>query len=131
MSRDEGVSTRADMAEAQEAARQFAAILAATSQYKAFALARQQLQHDAEAQRAIQDFQRQQHYVQMTQIWGTVTEADVQELRRLHEALMRIPTVQEYVHGQEELARTCQAVAHIISEIIGTDFVPHRSGCCG
>jgi len=131
MSPNEEWMTKATQAEARQAARQFAAVLAATPQYKSFDLASRQLQHDAEAQQAIRDFQQKQRVLQMMQMWGAISQADEHELHRLHQRMMDIPSVRHYVHCQEELGGICRQVAQVIGEVIGTDFVPQRSGCCG
>ncbi|MFB0545862.1 MAG: YlbF family regulator [Anaerolineae bacterium] len=127
----EECTVEVSQAEAREAARLFAGILAATPQYEGFDLARRQLQQDATAQQAIRDFQQKQQHLQMMQMWGAISESDQHELHRLHERMMEISSVQRYVNCQEELARMCREVAQVISEAIGTDFVPQRSGCCG
>ena len=129
--RNEEGPAEVTQAKAREAARQFASSLAAAPQDKSFDLARQQLRQDAMGQQATQDFQRQQQYLLMMQTWGTVSQADQDELQRLYERMMEIPTVQRYVHCQEELARMFQEVALLIGQVIGTDFPPQRSGCCG
>lgn len=118
-------------AEAREAARKFANVLASTPQYKSFNLAQHQLHQDTTAMQAIREFQHKQQYLQMLQTWGEFSETDEHELHQLYERMLEIPSVQHYVRCQEELALMCREVAQIISELIGTDFVPQRSGCCG
>lgn len=131
MLRNEEWMTEATQAEARQSARQFAGILAATPQYESFDLARRQLQQDTTALQAVREFQQKQQDLQMMQMWGAISQADQHELHRLHERMMDIPSVQHYVHSQEELASICRQVAQVIGEVIGTDFVPQRSGCCG
>jgi len=116
---------------AREAARKFANVLAATPQYESFNRARHQLHQDATAMQAIREFQQKQQYLQMIQTWGENSEADEHELHQLYDRMMEIPSVQHYVHCQEELALMCREAAQVIGEVIGTDFVPQRSGCCG
>lgn len=130
MLRNEAWTTEAT-AEARQAARQFASVLAGTPQYESFDLARRQLQQDTTALQAIREFQQKQQDLQMMQMWGAISQTEQQELHRLHERMMEIPSVQHYVHAQEELASICRQVAQVIGEVIGTDFVPQRSGCCG
>jgi cell fate (sporulation/competence/biofilm development) regulator YlbF (YheA/YmcA/DUF963 family) len=131
MLRNEEWMTEATQFEPRQAVRQFASVLVGTPQYESFDLARRQLQQDTTAQQAVRDFQQKQQYLQMMQMWGGINEADQHELHRLHERMMDIPSVQHYVHSQEELASICREVAQLIGEAIGTDFVPQRSGCCG
>lgn len=116
---------------AREAARKFANVLATTPQYESFTRAQHQLHQDTTAMQAIREFQRKQQYLQMMQTWGEISEADEHELHQLYDRMMEIPSVQQYVHCQEELALMCRAAAQVIGEVIGTDFVPQRSGCCG
>lgn len=131
MLRNEEWMTEATQAEARQAARQFASMLASTPQYKSFDLARRQLQQDTTALQAVREFQQKQQDLQMMQMWGAISQADQHELHRLYERMMDIPSVQHYVHSQEELASICRQVAQLIGEVIGADFVPQRSGCCG
>ncbi|MGQ9584787.1 MAG: YlbF family regulator [Anaerolineae bacterium] len=131
MLRTEEQTVNVSQIKAREAARQFASALVHTPQYQSFDLARRQLQRDTVALQVIHEFQQKQQDLQMMQMWGAISEADQHELHRLHEQMMHIPSVQDYVHSQEELGRICRGVAQVIGETIGTDFVPQRSGCCG
>nr|MBC7243787.1 YlbF family regulator [Chloroflexota bacterium] len=129
--RNEGVITAAAVAKEAKEFRDFTNALMYTPEYRAFDLARQQLRQDAVALRAIQDFQEKQQYLQMMQMWGTISQNDQDELQRLYESMMQIPAVQDYVHCQEELAKMFRQVARLISECIGTEFPPQQSSCCG
>lgn len=120
-----------DPTEAKEAARRFASVLAATPQYASFDVARRQIHQDTAASQAIRDFQQKQQYLEMLQTWGEISEADEEELHQLYDRMLEIPSVQQYIRCQNELAIMCREVAQVISDIIGTDFVPQRSGCCG
>lgn len=127
---EKGIAS-ANQAGMSEELQQFLNALMSTPQYKDFDLARQQLRQDALALQAIRDFEQKQQYVQMMQKWNGVNESDRDELQRLYEQMMEIPTVQHYAHCQEKLAWMFREVALFIGEIIGTDFPPKRSSCCG
>ncbi|MGC8786017.1 MAG: YlbF family regulator [Anaerolineae bacterium] len=127
----EGGTTSAAQVRTAKEFQEFTKALMSTPQYQRFDLARQQLRQDSAALQAIQDFQQKQQYLQMMQMWDTISQADRDELQHLYERMMGIPAVQHYVHCQEELAKLFREVAVLIAEGIGTEFPPQRSSCCG
>lgn len=118
-------------AEALQAAREFAAMLAATPGYQAFDQAQLRLRRDAAAQEAIQSFQERQQSLQMMLMLGALSEADRHELQRLQREMLAQPTVRAYVEAQEQLSLLCQEVTGLISEVIGLSFAASCGpGCC-
>ena len=66
----------------KQAARDFAATLAETSQFKAYEEAADRLNQDTEAQRAIAAFEAKQQSLQALLMLNAVSEADQAELRQ-------------------------------------------------
>ncbi|MGA9350788.1 MAG: YlbF family regulator [Anaerolineae bacterium] len=118
-------------AEALQAAREFATVLAETPGYQAFDQAQLRLRRDAAAQEAIRAFQERQQSLQMMLMLGALSAADRDELQRLQRQMLAQPTVQTYVEAQEQLSLLCQEAAGLISEVIGLSFAASCGpGCC-
>ena len=118
-------------AEALQAAREFAAVLAEMPGYQAFDQAQLRLRRDAAAQEAIRAFQERQQSLQMMLMLGALSEADRDDLQRLQREMLAQPTVQAYVETQERLSLLCREVADLISEVIGLSFAASCGpGCC-
>jgi cell fate (sporulation/competence/biofilm development) regulator YlbF (YheA/YmcA/DUF963 family) len=113
--------------QALEAAREFAAALAETTEYQAFEQAQMALQRNEAAQEAIGAFRDRQQALAWQIRFGLASEAERQELERLEQAMLALPAVQAYIQAQEELSRLCSELAGVISNTIGLDF----AGGCG
>jgi len=118
-------------AEALQAAREFAAVLAETPEYQAFDEAQLRLRRDPAAQEAIRAFQERQQSLQMMLMLGALSTADRDELQRLQRQMLAQPAVRAYVEAQEQLSLLCQETAGLISEVIGLSFAASCGpGCC-
>ncbi len=118
-------------AEALQAAREFAAVLAETPGYQAFDEAQLRLRRDPAAQEAIQSFQERQQSLRMMLMLGALSEADRNDLQRLQREMLAQPTVRAYMEAQEQLSLLCQEAAGLISEVIGLSFAASCGpGCC-
>ncbi len=116
---------------ARQAARDFAAALAETPQFKAFEQAAEELQRDQVAQRAIADYTLKQQSLQWMQQLNAVSAQDQAELERLHKAFLGNPTVAAYLKAQEALTTLCQAAGDLLSRQIGLSFAAACGpGCC-
>ena len=113
--------------QALEAAHEFAAALAETTEYRAFEQAQMALQRNEAAQEAIGAFRDRQQALAWQIRFGLASEAERQELERLEQAMLALPAVQAYIQAQEELSRLCSELAGVISNTIGLDF----AGGCG
>jgi cell fate (sporulation/competence/biofilm development) regulator YlbF (YheA/YmcA/DUF963 family) len=80
----------------RQAARDFAAALAETPQFRAYEEAVERLNHDTMAQRAIDAFQAKQQSLQAMLMLNAVSEADKAELQRLQNAFSSVPAVMAY-----------------------------------
>lgn len=115
----------------KQAARDFAATLAETPQFKAYEEAADRLNHDAEAQRAIEAFETRQQSLQALLMLKAVSEADQVELQRLKRAFSSLPAVIAYSQVQANLMTMCQTAADLLSQAIGLDYAAVCGpGCC-
>jgi cell fate (sporulation/competence/biofilm development) regulator YlbF (YheA/YmcA/DUF963 family) len=115
----------------RQAARDFAAALAETPQFRAYEEATERLNHDAEAQRVIDAFQAKQRALQAMLLLNAVSDADKAELQRLQRAFASTPAVVAYAEAQADLMAICQAAADWLSEAIGLNYAAAcGSGCC-
>ncbi len=115
----------------RQSARDFAAALAETPQFKAYEEAAERLNHDVEAQRVIDEFQAKRQALQAQLMLNAVSEADKAELQRLQDAFSSTPAVMAYAQAQADLMMICQAAADWLSEAIGLNYAAAcSSGCC-
>ena len=115
----------------KQAARDFAATLAETSQFKAYEEAADRLNQDTEAQRAIAAFETKQQSLQAMLMLNAVSEADQAELQRLQRAFSSLPAVIAYFQAQADLMTLCQTTGEFLSQVIGLNYATAcGSGCC-
>jgi cell fate (sporulation/competence/biofilm development) regulator YlbF (YheA/YmcA/DUF963 family) len=115
----------------RQAARDFAAVLAETPQFKAYEEATDRLNHDPAAQQAIDAFQAKRESLQALLVLSAVSEADKAELQRLQNAFSSAPAVMAYAQAQTDLMVICQASADWLSQAIGLNYAAAcGSGCC-
>ena len=115
----------------RQAARDFAAVLAETPQFKAYEEATDRLNHDPAAQQAIDAFQAKRESLQALLLLNAVSDADQAELQRLQRAFSSAPAVAAYAQAQADLMAICQASADWLSEAIGLNYAAAcGSGCC-
>ncbi len=118
-------------AEALQAAREFAALLAETPEYQAFDQAQLRLRRDPAAQEAIRAFQEKQQALGWQLQYGLISDVEREELWQLQQAMLAQPAVRAYIEAQERLSLLCQKVAELISEVIGLNFAASCGpGCC-
>jgi cell fate (sporulation/competence/biofilm development) regulator YlbF (YheA/YmcA/DUF963 family) len=114
-----------------QSARDFAAALAETPQFRAYEEAVERLNRDPEAQRAIDAFQAKQQSLQALLMLNAVSEADKAELQRLQNVFSSTPAVIAYAEAQANLMAICQEAADRLSEATGLNYAAAcGSGCC-
>jgi cell fate (sporulation/competence/biofilm development) regulator YlbF (YheA/YmcA/DUF963 family) len=115
----------------RQSARDFAAALADTPQFKAYEEAVERLNHDTLAQRAIDAFQTKQQSLQAMLMLNAVSEADRAELQHLQNAFSSAPAVVAYAEAQADLMAICRASADWLSQAIRLNYAAAcGSGCC-
>jgi cell fate (sporulation/competence/biofilm development) regulator YlbF (YheA/YmcA/DUF963 family) len=114
------------------AARDFAAALAETLQFKAFEQAAYAFRQDKTAQKAMQAFQEKQQSLRALLMLNALSVEQRNELQSLENAFLNQPVVQEYFAAQAALASLCQDLGDRISESIGLNYAAACGvSCCG
>ena len=116
-----------------QAARQFAEVLAEAPQFQAFEQALFTFRQDAEAQSAIQEFQKKQASLKALLMLNAVSVEDRQELQTLLNRVNQQPSVIAYNQAQGALVAVSQELGDLLSKAIGLDYasVCRTGGCCG
>lgn len=116
----------------RQAARDFAAALAETPQFKAFEQAAYTFRKDQTAQQAMQAYQQKQQSMRALLMLNAVSVEQRDELEHLQSEFISQPVVQEYFTAQAELASLCQALGDVLSESIGLNYATACGiSCCG
>jgi len=116
----------------KQAARDFAAALAETQQFKAFEQTAFAFRQDQAAQQAMQAYQQKQQSLRAMLMLNALNVEQRDELERLQSAFISQPVVQEYFTAQADLATLCQALGDALSESIGLNYVAACGvSCCG
>ena len=114
------------------AARNFAAALAETPQFKAFEQAYEAFSNDAGARQALSVYQAKARSLRGILMLNAASEAERAELERLKNDYVTRPTVQAYALAEVELTAICQQAAGMISESIGLNYAAScGASCCG
>jgi cell fate (sporulation/competence/biofilm development) regulator YlbF (YheA/YmcA/DUF963 family) len=114
------------------AARDFAAALAETPQYKAFEQTAERFRQDQTAQQAMEAYRQKQIDLRPLLMLNALSAEQTAELESLKNAFVGQPIVQEYSKAQTELVTLCQAVGDALSESIGLNYAAACGvSCCG
>ena len=116
----------------KRAARDFAAALAETAQFKAFEQAAECFRKDPTAQQAMSAYQEKQQSLRALIMLNALSAEQRAELESLQNAFVNHPIVQEYFSAQAELAALCQILGDALSESIGLNYAAACGvSCCG
>ena len=114
------------------AARDFAATLSETPQYKAFEQAAERFRQDQAAQQAMEAYREKQMDLRPLLMLNALSDEQRTELESLQNAFVNQPVVQEYSKAQMEFASLCQALGDALSESIGLNYAAACGvSCCG
>ena len=115
----------------RQSARDFAAALSETPQFKAFEEAADRLNNDAAAQQAMEAYQAKQQSLHVIQMLNAVNAEEKAELQRLHQAFVTQPSVAAYFQAQADLMSVCRSAADLLSQVVGLNFAAAcGSSCC-
>ena len=113
-------------------ARDFAAALAETTQFKAFEQAADCFRQDQAAQQAMQAYEEKQISWRALLMLNALSAEQQAELDELHSAFVNRPVVAEYFKAQTEFAILCQTLGDALSESIGLNYAAACGvSCCG
>ncbi len=116
-----------------QAARQFVGAFAESPQFQAFEQALFNMRQDAEAQSAIQAFQKKQASLKTMQMLNAVSTEDRQALQTLADRVNQQPAIIAYNQALSSLVAISQELGDLLSKAIGLDYasVCRTGGCCG
>ena len=113
-------------------ARDFAAALAETPQFKTFEQAADCFRQDQAAQQAMQAYEERQISWRALLMLNALSAEQQAELDELHSAFVNRPVVAEYFKAQTEFATLCQTLGDALSESIGLNYAAACGvSCCG
>ena len=113
-------------------ARDFAAALAETPQFKAFEQVAERFRQDQAAQQAMQAYEEKQISWRALLMLNALSAEQQAELDELHSAFVNRPVVVEYFKAQTEFATLCQTLGDALSESIGLNYAAAcGASCCG
>ena len=116
----------------KQAARDFAATLVETPNFRAFEKVSMHFQQDDAAQQAKQAYQQKQQSLRMMLMLKTVSSEEQAELKRLQNEWLAYDSVKAFFQTQTELLAMCQAVGDLLSEQISLDYAAACGvSCCG
>jgi cell fate (sporulation/competence/biofilm development) regulator YlbF (YheA/YmcA/DUF963 family) len=116
----------------KRSARDFAASLAETTQFKTFERAYEVLSHDTAAQQALSAYRGKTESLRALLMLNAVSEAERSELERLKQDYLTRTSVQAYAAAEAELTALCQQAAGMISAAIGLNYAAScGASCCG
>ncbi len=117
----------------KQAARDFAAALSETPQFKTFEQADFAFRQDQVAQQALSALQEKQQSLRPMMLLNALTTDQRLELQSLQTAFTSQPVVQAYFSAQAELSALCQALGDQLNQAIGLNYasICASSSCCG
>jgi cell fate (sporulation/competence/biofilm development) regulator YlbF (YheA/YmcA/DUF963 family) len=98
--------------------------------YQRYVEAKAKVENDADAQRAIEEFEQLREEFQMARQTGRATQEDLRQVQEAQEELHEIPTMSEYLEVQNELELRLQEINELVSEQLDVDFGQKAGGCC-
>jgi len=98
--------------------------------YQRYLEAKAKVENDADAQRAIEEFEQLREEFQMARQTGRATQEDLRKVQEAQEDLHDIPSMSEYLEVQNELELRLQGVNELVSEQLDVDFGEKAGGCC-
>lgn len=116
----------------KSAARDFAASLSETPQFKAFETAYEALSHDTTAQQALSAYRDKAESLRAMLMLNAISEAERAELEQLKQDYLTRASVQGYAAAEAQLTTLCQQAAGMISKAIGLNYAAScGASCCG
>ncbi|MBX0285467.1 YlbF family regulator [Haloarcula salinisoli] len=98
--------------------------------YQEFLQAKAKVENDADAQRAIEEFEQLREEFQMARQTGQATQEDLRKVQEAQEELHDIASMSEYLELQNELEARLAEINDLVSEQLEVDFGEKAGGCC-
>jgi len=98
--------------------------------YEEYLQAKAKVENDADAQRAIEEFEQLREEFQMARQTGQATQEDLRKVQEAQEELHDIASMSEYLEVQNELELRLQEINELVSDQLKVDFGQKAGGCC-
>jgi len=98
--------------------------------YQEYLQAKAKVENDADAQRAIEEFEQLREEFQMARQTGQATQEDLRKVQEAQEELNDIASMSEYLELQNELEARLAQINDLVSEQLEVDFGEKAGGCC-
>ena len=98
--------------------------------YQRYLQAKAKVENDADAQRAIEEFEQLREEFQMARQTGQATQEDLRKVQEAQEELHDIASMSEYLELQNELEARLAQINDLVSEQLEVDFGEKAGGCC-
>ena len=116
----------------KRAARDFAAALTETPQFKSFEAVAERFRDDPLAKKALAAYEEKQIAWRALSMLNALSDEEKAELEASRVAFVDQPIVQEYFSAQTEMAALCQELGDRLSESIGLNYASSCGvSCCG
>lgn len=116
----------------KRAARDFAAALTETPQFKSFEAVAERFRDDPLAKKALAAYEEKQIAWRALSMLNALSDEQKAELEASRVAFVDQPIVQEYFSAQTEMAALCQELGDRLSESIGLNYASSCGvSCCG
>lgn len=102
-----------------------------TEPFMLYQRAQARLQSDATAIRLLERYAAAQSELRARRGQGPISEAEVEALRALQQAVQTDPSIYEYATAQQAAAECLRKVSQDINDVLGVDFgALTKRGCC-
>jgi len=98
--------------------------------YQRYLQAKAKVENDADAQRAIEEFEQLREEFQMARQTGQATQEDLRKVQEAQEELHNIASMSEYLEVQNELEGRLAQINDLVSDQLKVDFGEKAGGCC-
>ena len=114
----------------EELGRQLGEAITELPEYRAFESAKEAVEGSEDVQTKIDEFERVRQDFMLARQMGTATEEDLQVLQETQEELHSMPTMEEFLEAQSQLAARMDEINEYISEPLDVNFGEQAGGCC-
>ncbi|MFC6755547.1 MULTISPECIES: YlbF family regulator [Haloarcula] len=98
--------------------------------YQEYLQAKAKVENDADAQRAIEEFEQLREEFQLARQTGQATQEDLRKVQEAQEELHDIASMSEYLEVQNELEVRLAEINDLVSDQLAVDFGEKAGGCC-
>ena len=130
MSIESDTPAEADAVDVNDLATELGEAISGLPVYQRFLEAKAKVENDADAQRAIEEFEQLREEFQMARQTGQATQEDLRKVQEAQEELHDIASMSEYLEVQEELETRLAEINDLVSDQLKVDFGEKAGGCC-